>query len=253
MKKYQVKIEEQICPNSYSLDELLDLGLLDDYDPKIMVRAVGETQWRIARNYPYSLSENSNVAFNNDGSVARKTVSANSGYRIDEYGQIVRTNPAPLLSVSTDTVSFLSSGGSKTVTVTSNGSWYISTQPCHWGHVDRNGNLLTIRVDSNPGERRTDFIKIKSGNLEKRISINQSASSTSSQSVSSVPNIQAVLAQQREILSQTDPYVTRPKFQFKADIGSNTPNGSSGSSDDSGCIWMIIIGAIVLLFMLMAK
>lgn len=104
MNKYQVKIEDTVSSQSFTFDELLDFGLLDDYDEKIMVRATGESRWVIARNYPFAYTEqncssNNGFHINADGTVTRKkksnaTFSSGSpqkGYRIDEYGQVVRT------------------------------------------------------------------------------------------------------------------------------------------------------------------
>lgn len=74
MSKYQVRIEGIEFDQEYTLDELLDIGLLDEYDSNIQVRAVGETQWVIARDYPYAQKEKKKSAgftINEDGSVTR--------------------------------------------------------------------------------------------------------------------------------------------------------------------------------------
>ena len=74
MSKYQVCIEGTEFDQEYTLDELLDLGLLDEYDSNIQVRAVDETQWVIARDYPYAQKEKKKSAgftINEDGSVTR--------------------------------------------------------------------------------------------------------------------------------------------------------------------------------------
>lgn len=79
MSKYQVRIEGNEFDQNYTLDELLDLGLLDEYDSNIQVRAVGETQWIIARDYPYAQKEKKKSAgftINEDGSVTRHVVPA---------------------------------------------------------------------------------------------------------------------------------------------------------------------------------
>lgn len=83
---------------------------------------------------------------------------------------------ATRLSVSTDKVSFSSSGGSKTITVSTDGEWRISTETNSWGHTSINGNTITLRVDANNGDYRTDYFVIKSGNIEKRINISQDGS-----------------------------------------------------------------------------
>lgn len=80
------------------------------------------------------------------------------------------------LSVSTDNVSFSSSEGSRSITVSTDGEWRISTETNSWGHTNINGNTITLRVDANNGDYRTDYFVIKSGNLEKRINISQDGS-----------------------------------------------------------------------------
>lgn len=39
MKKYLVKIEESVLPQSYTFDQLIDAGLLDNVDDKIKVNS----------------------------------------------------------------------------------------------------------------------------------------------------------------------------------------------------------------------
>ena len=83
---------------------------------------------------------------------------------------------ATRLSVSTDNVSFSSSGGSRSITVSTNGEWRISTETNSWGHTSINGNTITLRVDANDGDSRTDYFVVKSGSMEKRINISQDGS-----------------------------------------------------------------------------
>lgn len=45
MKKYQVMIEGEIASQTFTLDEMLELGLLDDYNEKIKVKVWGESVW----------------------------------------------------------------------------------------------------------------------------------------------------------------------------------------------------------------
>ena len=79
------------------------------------------------------------------------------------------------LTVSTESLSFSSAGGSRTITVNSSSSWKIGTKTYDWGHLSTNGNTVTLRVDANTSTNsRTDYFTIKSGNLEKRIIISQS-------------------------------------------------------------------------------
>lgn len=78
------------------------------------------------------------------------------------------------LEISSQSISFGSEGGTKTITVSSNISWNISVNPASWGHLTRNGNTLTLNVDANTGtSSRTDYFTIKSGSIEKRVNISQ--------------------------------------------------------------------------------
>lgn len=81
------------------------------------------------------------------------------------------------LNVSPSNLSFGSSGGTRTITVSSNRDWSISVNTASWGHLTRNGNTLTLTVDNYTGAtERTDYFKIKAGDKEERINIKQSAS-----------------------------------------------------------------------------
>lgn len=205
MRRYQVMIDDAVSSQSFSLDELLEAGLLDDYDVNIKVRATNETAWQIAREYPFHLSESNTInsndyVVNEDGTVTRKkkknseggntiTPSTPRGYRIDEYGQVVRTggnhSNASRLDLSTDSLHFTSSSGSRSITVTTNGTWNISLGAASWVHLSQSGSNLTVRVDQNySSDSRTDYFELKSGNKEKRVNIYQSGSSSSSSSSS---------------------------------------------------------------------
>ena len=206
MRKYQVMIDDTVSSQSFSLDELLEAGLLDDYDVNIKVRATNETTWQIAREYPFHLSESSAISnndyvVNEDGTVTRKkkkssggssttTPSTPRGCRIDEYGQVVRTggnySNSSRLDLSTDSLHFTSSSGSRTITVTTNGTWDISVDAASWAHLSKSGSNLTVRVDQNySSDSRSDYFKLKSGDKEKRVDIYQSGSSSASSSSSS--------------------------------------------------------------------
>lgn len=77
MNKYQVKIDDSVLPDSYSFDELIDNGLLDERDEQIQVRLIEESEWIVARDYPFANSETPknnyivNVEQNASNNVAR--------------------------------------------------------------------------------------------------------------------------------------------------------------------------------------
>ena len=92
----------------------------------------------------------------------------------------VTQNGSTSLSVSSENLNFSSSGGTKTITITTNGTWEIGTCAASWGHLTKNGNQLSIKIDPNSKpSSRTDWFSIKAGNKEKRINITQSGSSSS--------------------------------------------------------------------------
>ena len=205
MRKYQVMVDDTVSSQSFSLDELLEVGLLDDYDVNIKVRATNETTWKIAREYPFYLSEsntinNNDYVVNEDGTVTRKKKKSSGGgntttpstpreYRIDEYGQVVRTggnhSNSSRLDLSTDSLHFTSSGGSRSITVTTNGAWNISFGAASWVHLSQSGSNLTVRVDQNySSDSRNNYFRLKSGEKEKRVDIYQSGCSSSSSSSS---------------------------------------------------------------------
>lgn len=94
------------------------------------------------------------------------------------------------LTVSTESLSFSSAGGSRTITVNSNSSWKIGTKTYDWGHLSINGNTVTLRVDANTStSSRTDYFTIKSGNLEKRINISQSGNTQTTSKIATIKSV----------------------------------------------------------------
>lgn len=94
MTTYKVKIDGQVMPSTFTFDELIDNGILDDYDENILVQAVGETSWTVARNYRYDLKEGTGFKINPDGTITRKLKTKGSSFSIGPDGTITR-NHAP--------------------------------------------------------------------------------------------------------------------------------------------------------------
>lgn len=84
------------------------------------------------------------------------------------------TGHASYINVSYDDITFDQYGGSKNITVTSDGYWSIGESIASWGHLSINGNTISIRVDSNSSEDRSDYFTIKSGSTTRRIDVSQS-------------------------------------------------------------------------------
>ena len=78
-------------------------------------------------------------------------------------------------SISSTNATFDTNGGTKSFTVSSNNSWQIKTNTKSWGHLSRDGNVLTLRVDANPlTSERTDYFDLSSGNKTIRVNVSQS-------------------------------------------------------------------------------
>lgn len=94
------------------------------------------------------------------------------------------------LTVSSEYLSFSSSGGSQTITVNSSSTWKIGTKTYDWGHLSTSGNTITLRVDANTAtSSRTDYFTVKAGNLEKRINISQSGGPVSSSKNATIKSV----------------------------------------------------------------
>jgi len=132
-----------------------------------------------------------------NGNTISLRVNENSGTKRTDYF-VIKSGPyterinisqagksANCLSVSTENVSFSYNGGSRTITVSTDGEWQISTGTAGWGHTSISGNTITLRIDENTSSSsRTDYFVIKSGSKEKRINISQDGKPATGLSVS---------------------------------------------------------------------
>ena len=178
-------IDDMVSSASFTLDELLNMGFLDDYDEQIKVRATGETSWTIAREYPFHISEVSStedVVLNEDGTITRTNVSDKTKFTIDEFGQVIRRNGViNQVVLSSDTLHFGNSASSQKINVTSNESWRISLESANWVHVTSSSNSLTVKVDTNnSSDSRHDYFRLKSGDVERTVNVYQSGKKSSS-------------------------------------------------------------------------
>ena len=99
---------------------------------------------------------------------------------IEKRVSIKQKGQGTTLSLSSQDLNFESSGGTKTITVTTNGSWSIGTTMSSWGHLTKNGNTLEVKLDPNPGtSSRTDWFEIKAGNDTKRVNVTQKSNEAS--------------------------------------------------------------------------
>lgn len=88
---------------------------------------------------------------------------------------IEQKKKASYLYVDETSVTFSSAGGSRTISVLTDGDWKISTNTASWGHLSNIGNVLTLTVDANFGASRYDYFEIKADSYTRRVSIHQNA------------------------------------------------------------------------------
>ena len=82
---------------------------------------------------------------------------------------------ASYLNISDDDVRLSSIGESETITIDTDGDWVIGTEVEKWVSLSKDGNRLTISVEKNKGQERTDYFTIVADDIEKRINITQYA------------------------------------------------------------------------------
>lgn len=90
MNQYIIRMDGQEMPGSFSYEELKDLGVME-YDD-IYIRKSTESTWHVAKHYVFpEASSSSGYKIDEYGQIVKKEKSS-SGYTIDKYGQIVRPN-----------------------------------------------------------------------------------------------------------------------------------------------------------------
>lgn len=78
------------------------------------------------------------------------------------------------LRVSDDNIYIDATGGSRDITVYTDGDWYVDVNTADWGHLSKYSNSITLRIDNNSSSSsRTDYFILKSGDYTKRINITQ--------------------------------------------------------------------------------
>lgn len=147
MKKYQVMIDEEVSSQTFTFDEMLELGLLDDFDENIRIKLIEESVWQVAREYPFHVSEAgtlvSNFVVNCDGSVTRKNCNTNNReYTIDEFGQIRRRNDTQV-KASPNSNNTTGSVSSRNNNSSSNDNGYSG---CIWAIIVAVGIIVLIAI-----------------------------------------------------------------------------------------------------------
>ncbi len=86
----------------------------------------------------------------------------------------VYTPSTTYLRVSDDDIYISADGGSREITVYTDGDWYVEVDVASWGHLSKYSDSVTLRIDPNSSSSsRTDYFVLKSGDYTKRINITQ--------------------------------------------------------------------------------
>ncbi len=126
------------------------------------------------------------IAIANSGS----SDSSNNDYDLAEAVEVVEVEDVPVieevykpattyLRVSDEDIYISGEGGSREISIYTDGNWYVSVDVANWGHLSKHSDSITLRVDPNTSSSsRTDYFIIKSGSYTKRININQSGNTS---------------------------------------------------------------------------
>lgn len=91
MNRYNVKIDGEISPNSYTYQELEDLGIFE-FD-EIEIKQTNKQNWTPLTSYYFPEKQDSNIDIDEYGQVHLRTNNGDTPkYKIDEFGQIIRTD-----------------------------------------------------------------------------------------------------------------------------------------------------------------
>lgn len=127
------------------------------------------------------------IAIANSGS----SDSSNNDYDTVEAVEVVEVEEIPVveevytpsttyLRVSDDDIYISADGGSRDITVYTDGSWYVEVDVANWCHLSKYSDSVTLSVDPNSSSSsRTDYFILNAGNYyTKRVNINQSGNTS---------------------------------------------------------------------------
>lgn len=146
------------------------------------ISVTASEEWRIGVTtkswaHLYKTGDHLTVTIDENTSTSSRT----DYFTINVRGQEKRINitqsgkQATYLNVSQSNISLSSSGGRRTITVSTDGTWEISVGTASWIDMSRSGNTITLNIENNDGsDDRDDYFKISAGSLEKKVTINQS-------------------------------------------------------------------------------
>lgn len=124
MNRYNVKIDGEISPNSYTYQELEDLGIFE-FD-EIEIKQTNKQSWTPLTSFYFPEKHDSSINIDEYGQVHLKNNTDTPKYKIDEFGQIIRTEHENTSSNNSSQTSTSSSSGSN------NSSNYSSSSDDGW-------------------------------------------------------------------------------------------------------------------------
>lgn len=99
----------------------------------------------------------------------------------------IAVSDATYLNVSDDNIKIEASGGSKEISIDTDGDWEISTSTANWGHLSKYSNSVTLTIDENTSSSsRSDYFEITAGSYSKRITINQEGNTEPTAEINSI-------------------------------------------------------------------
>lgn len=79
------------------------------------------------------------------------------------------------LNISDDDLNFDEDGGSRSISISTDGEWEIGVDATDWVTLSKTSSSITVRVEPNVRGKRTDYFTILADDIEKRVDITQSA------------------------------------------------------------------------------
>lgn len=106
---------------------------------------------------------------------------------VDTASADIDAADATYLNVSDDNIDIDASGGSKDISIETDGDWEISTSTANWGHLSKYSNSVTLTIDENTSSSsRSDYFEITAGSYTKRININQEGNAEPTAEINSI-------------------------------------------------------------------
>lgn len=134
----------------------------------------------------------------------------------------------PYLRISAESVNVGSSGGTWYLDIQTNCEWKIALSTASWGHLEKSGNRIILKVDENKAmTSRTDYFTLEAGGITKRVNIKQDGATTTAQNTTTASSGNN---KNKYIISKSNNEgTTRKKRYFSTPYGSSSSSGSYNS------------------------